>query len=178
MNFKKIIVFFLIIGALTFGGVILWLSLHEEPAYDSNHTEKKPTPYPLQIKGFVYSSCNDRGPVYRIKADELKINPRKYFIFNIRSFNEVTLKNAEAEIYLYPDMEEKIGLFPLEGQFLKTTRSRGAPKEFGILTRGIIENLVLKIYNDKKEHLIVRAKKARIDFKKDITKLSDATIED
>jgi hypothetical protein len=178
LNFKKIIIFLVIIVALTFAGVMLWFSLHNELIYDSTNTEKKPTPYPLQIKGFVYSSFNDRGPVYRIKADELKINPRKFFVFNIRSLNEVTLENAEIAVYLYPEAEEKVGLFPLKEQFAKTARSRGVPKGFGVLTRGVIKNLVLKIYKAEKEQLIVRAQKARIDFKKNVTKLSDASIQD
>jgi hypothetical protein len=178
LDFKKIIIFLVIIVALTFAGVMLWFSLHNELVYDSTNTEKKPTPYPLQITGFDYSSCNDRGPVYRIKADELKINPRKFFIFNIRPFNEVTLENAEIAVYLYPDAGEQVGLFPLKEQFTKTARSKDLPKGFGLLTRGIIKNLILKLYRAEKEQLIVRAQKARIDFKKNVTKLSDASIQD
>ncbi|MFC1867213.1 hypothetical protein ACFL0H_03660 [Thermodesulfobacteriota bacterium] len=116
----------------------------------------------------------------RIKADEFKVTHRKFFIFNIRPFNEVSLTNARVELYLHPEMPE-----------MTKTSSSGASmllpdlinmftpdlKGLGVITRGVINDLIIKIYRSDRLCSELQAREAHIDIKRKEIELIEARIQ-
>lgn len=161
-------------------GLILWgLSQRKETTAPS--IEQKSSPYPVKIEGLSYSTYDydkDRL-IARIKADEFKVNPRRFWIFNVRPFNEATLINAILEIYLYEDMPSEVNLFSFAQEFLSLNKEgKSALKGMGLITRGVIKGLTLMVYKADKLFLVVKAKEAYIDLKRKETRLVTVSIED
>ena len=101
--------------------------------------ESKSSPYPVRIEDFTYTTSKDNKLVAKLTADEFKINPRKFFVFNVNPFNEATITNAKMEVYLYEDRPNKVDLFSFrEGlKSLENKEKRKAVlKEIGFVTRG------------------------------------------
>jgi len=160
-----------------FAGLGLWASIQKE---DNSHLSSfdEKSLYPIKITGLNYTKCEENRLMTKIKSDELKVNPRKFFIFNIKPFNEVTLNNTTIEVYLYEDTHSDTNLFSFGGDLLSVKQGNKASlKGMGLITRGVINDLVLKIYKASSLSILVKAKKAHIDFKKDETKLQKASIE-
>lgn len=167
--------------ALSLGLVIWCLVQQKEPSSPSASWEKAP-PYPLWIKGFSVSAYEGDRPVTVIVADEFKVNPRKFFVFNVRPFNEATLTNARLKVYLYEKapskVPSKVDLFPFnEGLLPLKKGSKSARKGMGIITRGVIKGLTLEIYKFDKLSLVIKAKKAYIDFKRKKAKMARVSME-
>ncbi len=92
LHFRSIkVVCVLFIIAITFG-IILWVSNQKKDPLQFSSSKEKPFFYPIWIKGVDSKTYTNNRLLSKIKADELKVNPRKFFIFNIRPFNEVTCK--------------------------------------------------------------------------------------
>ncbi len=169
----------ILVIALSLGFIILWgLSQRKETA--TPPVEKKTSPYPTWIKGFNASTYEGDRLITKIEADEFKINPRRFFIFNIKPFNEATLTNVRLEIHLYKGMSSKADLFSFsEGVLpLMNGGKKFAVKGMGLITRGVIKGLVLKIYRADRLSMVVKAGKGYIDFKKQETKMKGVSMED
>jgi len=112
-------------------------------------------------------------------ADELRVNPRRFSIFSIKPFNEVILTNARLAVYLIEGKSSKTSLLSIGKDILAIDdKGKSRVKGIGLITRGIIESLVLEIHKADKLSLVVTAKKAIIDLKKKEATLVMATIED
>jgi len=161
-----------------FLGLVIWYLVQENgPSSPSALGEKIP-PYPVWIKGLTLRSYDGNRPEVTIEADEFKVNPRKFFLFNVRPFNEVTLTNARLKIYLYDKAPSKVDLFPFNEGFLPLKKGRkSAEKRMGIITRGVITGLTLEIYRSDKLSLVIKAQKAYIDLKRKKAEMASVSME-
>ena len=148
---------------------------------DSPHVppiETKSSPYPVRITGLEYKAYEEGRLLSRVQADAFKVSPRRFWAFNIRPFNEAVLTNARVELYFYKDTPPGPGA-SLGKLLIPGNKDRKSfPKEMGLITRGVIKGLHLKIYQESKPAIIVRAGKAEIDFKKNEARLTGASLED
>jgi len=169
-------------------GVLLW-GLNQRTEVNSKlssailkgDTENTPSPYPMRIEDFTYTTSKDNRLVARITADEFKVNPRKFFVFNINPFNEATITNAKMEVYLYEESPQNVDLFSFRESLksLENKEKRKAVlKELGLVTRGVIKGLTLHVYKNDKLTFVVKAQRAHTDFRKNETKLMNVSVED
>jgi len=113
----------------------------------------------------------------RVQADAFKVSPRKFWAFNIRPFNEAVLINARVELYFYKDTSPGTGASLGKLMIPENKDRKSFPKKMGLITRGVIKGLHLKIYQESKPAIIVRAGEAYIDFKKNEARLTGASLE-
>ena len=141
--------------------------------------------YPLKIKGLSYSTHDKGRLIARIEADELKVKKRKFWVFNVRPFNEAVLTNARLEFYLYDDMPSNDDMSS-KVDLLSTARSiltldeqgRTGTQGLGLITRGLIDGLEIRIYKADEPFLLLKADKARIDFKRKKINMKGVSVED
>ncbi len=145
----------------------------------SPSTDQERCLYPVRITGLSYSTFDDDKLIIKIKADEFKVNPRKYFAFNIRPFNEATLTNARLNVHLYEERSSEVDPFSF-GEVIFSLNKKGAfsMKEMGLITRGVIKGLALEVYKVDKLSLVITAREVIIDFKSKEARLIMASIED
>jgi hypothetical protein len=132
------------------------------------------------VKGLSASRVDGNRLLSHLKADEFKVNPRKYFVFNIKPLREATFSNVILETHVYPDMGGMVGEMSLISPNEKVLSAQGAKDTFegmGIVTRGVIKNLVWKIYSADSLCLIVKARRGYIDCKKKKTNLKNVSLE-
>ncbi|TAL71292.1 MAG: hypothetical protein EPN88_05765, partial [Bacteroidetes bacterium] len=86
-----------IIFIFALGLLIVWAFLPEKKR--SNTLPQSYNP-PLVMDGLSYKVYNDGILVSKMEAEEFKIRPRKFFIFNIKSVNEAILINVKLNMYI------------------------------------------------------------------------------
>lgn len=147
---------------------------------------------PLRMTGFSSVNYEEGMIKSKISAAVLEIKPRKFFIFNVKAFNEIIIEDSDIEMYFHsndadnlvpPDnlAKEKSSSnpeAPLESIIFQTKGTDAVIKGTGIITRGIIKNLGIKIFEGDRLVLKVKAEHANVDFKRSIVKLEDAQIRD
>ena len=148
--------------------------------------DKKEHLYPISVQGLKLQSFKGNRISNRAVAQELKVNPRKFFIFNIKPFNELTLNNVTMEFYKSDDEPSGIDLGdPIDKIAPHSKKTPSSSKgldtssiKTGIITRGIINRLILKIYNEKSLSKIIKTPRAYLNFKKDEVIFRNVTVED
>ncbi len=168
----------ILIIALSLGFILWGLSLRKETAPPP--VVRKTSPYPIWLQGFTASTYEGDRLITKIEADEFKVNPRRFFIFNIKPFNEATLTNVRLDVHLYKGMSSKTDLFSFsEGVLpLMNGGKKFAVKGMGLITRGVIKGFILKIYRADRLSMVVKAGRGYIDFKKKETKMKGVSMED
>jgi hypothetical protein len=146
--------------------------------------------HPISVQGLTIRLFKGNQIITKATAKDLKINPRKFNIFNIRPLNELTLNKVTIEFYKSSDEPSGIDLGKLIYKFSsrssgKSSSSKenksGAIKarfgaiKTGLITRGVINKLVLKIYNKNNLSMIVQAPTAYVNFKKNEIIFQNAT---
>lgn len=160
-------------------GVILWDRFHGNESSPPISPERKTSTPPLRIKGLSHSAYFNDKLIARIEADEFKVNQRRFWVFNIRPFNEVTLTNAKLEVHFYEEMPSEADMFSFAKDILSLNKKgKSDLKGMGLITRGVIKNLTLEVYKAEKLSMVVRARKAYIDFRRNKTRFEMADIED
>ncbi|MBW2090147.1 MAG: hypothetical protein JRI37_14425 [Deltaproteobacteria bacterium] len=159
-------------------GITIWVLIHKKAPPQSFSSEQKHYRSPMRITGLDGSTFYGDKLFTRVRADEFKISPRKFFIFNIKPFNEVVLTNAILEVHLYPEMPGGVGLFSLADNILSAKDAKTTLKGMGVLTRGMINGFILEVFKADRPCLLVEAKKVYIDFKRKKTNLIDASIKE
>lgn len=169
---------FLISVVSIFLVILIWFYGHTSRV-SSPFPEDKAYPGPLRITGFSYVTQDKEELEVTMDADELRVNPRRFSIFSIKPFNEVILTNARLAVHLNEGESSKASLLSIGKDILAIDeKGRSRVKGMGLITRGIIEGLVFEIHKADTLSLVVTAKKAIIDFKKQEATLDTATIED
>ncbi len=173
--FKSLLLAFL----AGFVGFIVFVSGQKTASPDLPYKDELFRPYPIAVKGLSTSRVDGNRLLSHLKADEFKVRPRKYFIFNVRPFNEVIFSNVKFETHFYPDIHGMAGgiSFILSEEETIPVKGGNNLDGFGVITRGIIKGLVWEIFNADKLCLRVKAKKAHIDFNKNRTNLKNVTLE-
>ena len=129
------------------------------------------TKYPLHITDFEITDVKEGVLQSVISADELKINKRRFFIFQFNPVTECTVDHLEIEIYGgdEADVFESIGQGLLSDP-ANPFGSRRTP-DFGLITRGVVNHLILSIFRNNQLSLMVEADRAVIDFEAGSTEL-------
>ena len=148
---------------------------------------------PISVQGLTVMRFKGNQILTKVSAKELKINPRKFKIFNIRSFNELTLNKVTIEFYKSGDEPSGIDLGNLIYRLSsRSNRKSASSKEnksgaiktgfreikTGLITRGVLNKLVLKIYNKNNLSVIVKSPTAYLNFKRNKVIFHNATAED
>ena len=94
--FLKVISLFIIFASL---GFLLLISLETSDQSIVSTLNKKKSLNPISIRGIKIQSSKNGRIITRGAAKELKVSPRKFFIFNIKKFNELTLNKVTIEFY-------------------------------------------------------------------------------
>ncbi|HMA86630.1 MAG TPA: hypothetical protein VKN73_13070 [Desulfosalsimonadaceae bacterium] len=146
------------------------------PASDGGQSTQKK--YPLHITGFEITDVKEGVLQSVISADALKINKRRFFIFQFNPVTECTVDQLEIEIYA----DDGADVFESIGQGLLSDpanpfRSRQTPN-FGLITRGVVNHLILSIFRNNQLSLKVEADRAVIDFEAGSTELFSVKLTD
>ncbi len=148
-------------------GFILWALSHRKESSPPLSTEQKTSTSPLRIKGLSHSTYFDDKLIAGIEADEFKVNQRRFWVFNIRPFNEATLTNVRLEFHFYDDMPSEKDLLSSVGDILSLNKQgKAVSQEMGLITRGVIKGLVFEMYKGERLSILIKAQKAYIDFKR------------
>ena len=159
-------------------GFILWGIAFNRGSFPPIEKETL-SPYPIRIMGFSNSLYEDNKLVARVEAAEFKINPRKFFAFNIKPLNEATLTDVRLEIHLYKDTSSKVDLLPFGiVESLLVKKGSAGLKGMGKVTRGVIKGLTIEIYKAERLAMIVKAEKAYMNFKNQELKIRNGSIEE
>ena len=68
------------------------------PKNNESKVSQEYLPYPLSIKGLSSEAKNENGTlISKIKAETIKIKPRKFFLFSIKSLNEALLTKVKVD---------------------------------------------------------------------------------
>ena len=141
--------------------------------------EKEQSISPFSIKGFSHSAYHDDKLIAKIAADELTVKQRKLFVFNVRPFHEAVLTNAKFEFHLYENMPSEADLLSSAKEILSVDREgRAVSKEMGLITRGVIKGLVLKMYKAEDPYMLIKAKKAYMDFRNGTIKMQGVVLDE
>jgi hypothetical protein len=136
----------------------------------------------LEITGLQYTEYDASGLSTSIRADRLTILPHRFLFFNLKSFNEAHLENADIEIHLHDKAPPNGDMVPLVTDMFiqekRTSAKRRPGSEFGLIARSIVEGVSVKIFNAELPSIILRAKRATVDRRKHRTRFQYATLED
>jgi hypothetical protein len=171
------LIFFITI-ALALGLTLYFQSDSKRPSVIPTE-EKKQSASPFSIKGFSHSAYHDDKLIAKIAADELKVKQRKLFVFNVRPFHEAVLTNAKFEFHLYADMPSEADLLSSAKEILSVDREgRAVSKEMGLITRGVIKGLVFKMFKEEDPYMLIKAKKAYMDFRNGSIKMQGVVLDE
>jgi hypothetical protein len=182
-RFFKVILLFIIFASL---GFLLLISLETSDHSIASTLNKKKSLNPISIQGMKFQSAKDGRIVARGVAKELKVNPRKFFVFNIKSLNELTLNQVIIEFYKKEGEPFGIDLGDIMDKFSSGGSGKSSPTKrhifgatnTGLITRSVINKLILKIYDKNKLSLIIKAPTAYLNFKKGEIIFHNAIVED
>ncbi|MBI4679697.1 MAG: hypothetical protein HY753_00410 [Nitrospirae bacterium] len=188
MSRSLLVKLFLALFIGLFLGFTIWFqSYRKEPSpvestrVDSTSIEQKTSASPLNIKGLSYSTYAGNKLIARIEADEFKVRQRKFWVFNIKPFNEATLTNVRLKVYFYKDTPSKtkdVDMLSFSKDILTLDKEgKATSKEIGLITRGVINGFVLEIYKADKASILIKAQKAYIDFRRKGIKMMDVSME-
>jgi hypothetical protein len=145
----------------------------------SSHAESQPG---LQVTGLQYHEYDTSGLAASVKADSLAILPHRFLVFNLKSINEAHLENAQIEIHLHDKAPQDTEMVPLVtdmfAQGKKASADHNPRREFGLITRCVVEGITVKIYNADSPSIILRAERAYVDKRKRKTRFLYASLED
>lgn len=182
-GFLKIILLFIILVSI---GILFFIGeqISDQSIVSTQNKEKHPNP--ISIQGIKFQRSKGNQITAKAFAQELKVNPRKFFIFNIKPFNELTLNNVTIEFYKNEEESSDIDLKDLMDKLLpiSSAKSSFSKKDIfgatgtGLITRAIINGLILKIYNNNNLSLIIRSAKAYLNLKKSEVIFRNAVVDD
>jgi lipopolysaccharide export system protein LptC len=140
----------------------------------------------LWVQGLRFQSFNGKQIIAKAVVKELKVNPRKFSIFNIKPLKELTLNNVTMEFHKSEEDPSGIDLGdlihkPSPGSSAKSSfskRHKFGATGTGLITRVIINKLIFKIYNKNNLSLIIKSAKAYLNLKKGEVIFRNAVVED
>ncbi len=165
----------LILGTLAVAGWIFWgLSQQPEAPVASSSSPSAP----LSIKGLAYSNYEGDQLLSRVEANRLQVRPRKFFVFNIKSVNEVILEQGRFEIHMVENQEAGKGeRFSLGAELSTSVNGLAGLKGMGRITRCLVGGMAMDIFLAGKPHFLVKAEKAFMDFQKKETRFENVLLE-
>ena len=171
-----------LVSMVTFSfGLLSWELIPKKEPADIVSIREKSSIYPIRLQGISNSIYDNNRIIAKMEADEFKVNPRKFFVFNVKSLNEITITNVKLEIYYNNDNKNSsnVDLIPLSQlQFSEFKEGNRAKNGMGLITRGIVKGLSLRVYKANQLSLVVKAKEAHINFRNREMRMKNASIEE
>jgi len=150
-------------------GISIALGIYFKPGQSPNnrslHFNPGENKYPLHITGFRITRVSEGRRQSVISADELKINRRRFFVFQFNPVTECTVNNLVIENYGNDGLNVFEGIDQALISGTANPLKVHQPADFGLITRGVVNHLLLKIFRADQPSLIVEADQAIIDFK-------------
>jgi|GEM_PF-3306424 len=144
-----------------------------------SHTANQPGP---QLTGFRYQQFDARGLMASVKADRLSILPHRFLFFNLKSINEAHLENATIEIHMRDKIPQDMDLVPpvtdVFTQEKRGSASNSPRREFGVITRSVVQGISVKIFSANALLMTLRAESARLDKRRHKPRFLHATLND
>ncbi len=166
---------FLILGTLVIAGWIFWGFSQKSEAPVSAPSSRSA---PLAIQGLSYSNYEGDKLLSRLEANRLQVRPRKFFVFNLKSVNEVMLEQGRFEIHMVENQEAGEGAsFSLGAELSTSVNGLAGLKGMGRITRCLVGGMAMDIFKSGKPHFLVKAEKAFMDFHKKETRLENVLLE-
>ncbi len=142
-------------------------------ASDNKPDGKTKTPFNLyRVKNLTITQYSGNFLVRRMHADEFRIEPRRFFVFNVKSINEIVIDHAKLSIYLSDkNIDRHVALFGFAGGLFSIKKKGGEsekifyPADFGLITRAVIKGIQIEIYRNKKPILSITARVGYINLK-------------
>jgi hypothetical protein len=132
------------------------------PEKNENKISKQTFIHPLLIKGFSSEVKDDNGElISNIAADMIKIRPRKFFVFSIKSVSEAFLTNVKADLFVLEKENEKENI--LTGHIANAVNALiKEQKGIGVVSRIIMEEVKINVHNSDIVTLKLKAKSAEV----------------
>ena len=175
----------LLLFALVWAEVSILLQFDSPAKSEISFTESRHFINPLTVRGLnLHIFQGDH--VIRIKADDFKVSPREFYIFNVKQLNEIELNNVTVEFNIDENKPadknltyiRQIFSSPVDGGLSSTETLIAESINTGLITRGVYNNVVLKIYSNHSVLLAIKAEKADTEFKENKINFHNAIIED
>ena len=188
MNYRPTLRFFLIILlflALVKVEIFILLQFNNPDKPEISNIHNRPTINPLMVRGLkIHIFQGDHA--IRIKADEFEVSPRKFAIFSVNRLNEFTLNNVTVEFNINENKPVDKNIADIrqvfsslvEGGLSSPDTLMAGTINAGLITRGVYNDLLLKIYRNRSVELTVNAKKAIAEFNNSKIQFYNAVIED
>ena len=161
---------------------VLWNLSQRKETRVSSIGHKPSSHPPLKIKGLSYSKYNNDRLIARLDADELTVSQRRFWVFNILPFNEAILTNARLELHLYENKNKgthsDVDLLSSAKSLLSVDEKGKSTSGAGLVTRVIIDSLVVEMYKADRLSMLIKAKKAYINFKRKKIDMKGVSLED
>ncbi len=123
------------------------------------------------VKGLHYKVYKNGSPASEAEIDDLRIVPRNFFVFRIKSINEAVITNARIRLY---DPSQKRRDDPFRSLFKEFTDQENG---FGLITRAVVKGIDVNMYHAQKVTHHLTAAKADLMAGSNQTAFYDATIE-
>lgn len=101
--------------------------------------------------------------VIQLAADKIRISPKRFMIFSVRSFNEAIMESVRIDFFRYET--NKRAKPTSEAGLVDSVNSLTGGKH-GIITRAIINDLELRFYHQEALRYWLRAEKAQFNLRK------------
>ena len=178
--FRIILLFFVLVCAEIF----ILLQFNDPARSEISNIDSRQFLYPLTVRGLNVNIFQGNN-VIRIKADDFEVSPRKFFIFNVKQLNEITLNNVTVEFNKYQNQPADVNVDNIRQIFLPLADGGLSSPEAlihgtvntGLITRGVFKNLVLEIYRKRSVALKIIAERACAEIKESKIKFHDAVLE-
>lgn len=182
-RFLKLILLFIILVSI---GVLIFIGAESLDHSIVSTQNKEKHLNSILIQGIRFQNSKGSQIIAKAVVKELKVKPRKFFIFNIKPFNELTLNNVTMEFYKSEEEPSGLDLGDLMHKLLpgSSTKSSSSKRHkfgvtgTGLITRAVINKLILKIYNKNNLSLMIKSAKAYLNLKKGEVIFQNAIVED
>jgi hypothetical protein len=141
---------------------------------------------PVHIKGLSYKHAIAGGGTRHIYIEEFGIRPRPVIGFHLRSYNEALLKDFRVTVESEGHVAEQPSWLPVftddgaKGEPLRQLVGSNAlaSQSIGMVTRGVIEGLTVRIRRNGELVATLEASRGIIDFKRKTVVMNQSVITD
>jgi len=136
---------------------------------------------PLAMQGLRATTHTAGRLQCAAKVDSLAVGQRKFLVFGIRPLAELTASDAAIDLYEYGNraaQPDSLGIFrELLFPENRDCGARGGRSQIGLITRGTICGLTLKVYRNNSLFRLISASNAVLDFKNNEMKMKNFRME-
>ena len=162
----------LILGALlaiTAGALMLGLSLRGRSPKQRMVPVRAPASVfsstITTIKGLSLTTQNDDRLLFKVDAEELTIQPKSFFVFNVKYFDEIFIKNGVIELYLRQEESKNTDLLSFfDTDIIPDPSKRQTLKDIALRLGMRIQSFTLHIYKDNALAFTVQAEETIVTF--------------